>query len=148
MAEPQRQTIPKITYIPIHDGDPHKTVWNRQMFEARVPTTPKDVKGGLSALEMIEAAKNNAWFSVEGHKRASTTPAVPETEEQYKLYAQAWIRNAGSSKEMKDRWKAETELRRECGVGDDTLDFLRSISDPKLAELQNSERIHAQSVDG
>lgn len=138
--------LPKITYTPIHDGDPANTLWNRHRFRANVPVAVQDVKGGLSAKEMVEAARGNPWFQVEGEEQAKTTPTVPETPEQYRMHAIAWIRTAIGSGEMVRRWGAEEELRTECGVGDDDVAYIQSIYRPRLVILKDSEKLAQSAV--
>src|SRR6266403_3554321 len=119
--------IPAITYTPIHPGDPADTLWNRHRFRANVPVVPQDVKGGLSAKEMVEAAKGNPWFAVEGEEQAKATPIVPETPEQYRSYAIGWIRTATTTREMAARWRAEEDLRVICGVSADEMIDIQGV---------------------
>jgi hypothetical protein len=145
-ARAEQNEIPSITYTPIHPGDPADTLWNRHRFRANVPVTPVDVKGGLTALEMVEAAKGNPWFQVEGEEQAQTTPTIPETPEQYRMHAIAWIRTATDSRDMASRWRSEEELRVECGVGDDDVEYIQSIYKPRLAILKDAEKLAQSAV--
>lgn len=145
-ARLEEGAIPAITYIPIHPGDPADTLWNRHRFRANVPVVPKDVKGGLSALEMVEAAKGNPWFAVQGEEQAQTTPTVPETPEQYRMHAVGWIRTATSSRDMMAKWRSEEALRTECGVADDDVEYIQSIYKPRLAVLKDSESLAQSAV--
>lgn len=138
--------IPSITYIPIHPGDPHETLWNKHRFRSNIPVTPKDVKEGLSAAQMIEAAKGNPWFQVAGYDKAEAIPETPESPEQYRGYAVAWIRLANSAKELSARWRNEAELREECGCGDDDNDYLLTIYNPRYAMLKESEALQRAAV--
>lgn len=56
-----------VTYQPLDIGDPHMTVWNGLTFHANVP---KELERSKHA-DMIETARGNPWFSVDGksHKR-------------------------------------------------------------------------------
>lgn len=54
-----------VTYKPVDHGDPHDIEWNGHKFEANVPR-----KIAAVHKEMIEQAKGNPWFEVEGHPRA------------------------------------------------------------------------------
>jgi len=54
-----------VTYKPVDHGDPHEIEWNGHKFEANVPRKIAGVHK-----EMIEQAKGNPWFEVEGHPRA------------------------------------------------------------------------------
>lgn len=57
----------KVMYQPLDAGDPHMTVWNGHTFHANVPKELDRVKHA----DMIETARGNPWFSVDGksHKR-------------------------------------------------------------------------------
>lgn len=67
----------KITYIPLDPGDPSTTVWNGLVFKANVPN---EIDGShYFDAEMIERARGNPWFSVDGdppYKRAVPTVGV------------------------------------------------------------------------
>lgn len=142
----EQSEIPSITYIPQNDGDPSNTLWNRHRFRANVPVIVKDVKGGLTALEMVDLAKGNPHFAVEGFEQARGTPSVPETPEQYRSYAIGWIRISTSSREMASRWRSEDDLRIQCGCGDDDLEYIQSIYRPRLAILKESEALAQSAV--
>lgn len=137
---------PKITYTPIHDGDPSNTLWNRHRFRANVPTIVQDVKGGLSAEEMIEAARGNPWFAVEGEEQAKATPSIPETPEQYRSYAIGWIRTAVDSREMAARWRAEDDLRVQCGVSDQELTDIQGVYKNRSDIMKQAEALGQSAV--
>lgn len=137
---------PTITYIPLHPGDPADTLWNRHRFRANVAVVPQDVKGGLSAEEMVEAARGNPWFAVEGEEQAKATPVIPETPEQYRSFAVAWIRLATDSKEMARRWRSEDDLRVQCGCGDDDVEYIQTIYRSRHALLKEQEALAQSAV--
>lgn len=142
----EANALPTITYTPIHPGDPADTLWNRHRFRANIPVKVKDVPQGLTAAQMVEAARGNPWFKVEGEEQATTTPTVPETPEQYKMHAVAWIRTATSSRDMAARWRQEEELRTECGVSEDDVAYIQTIFKPRLAILKDSEALAQSAV--
>jgi hypothetical protein len=139
-------SLPKITYIPIHPGDPADTLWNRHRFRANVPVQVQSVVGGLTAEQMVEAARGNPWFAVEGEEQAKTTPTVPETPEQYRMHAVAWIRTAVESKEMARRWRSEDDLRVQCGCGDDDVEYIQTIYKSRFAVMKESEALAQSAV--
>lgn len=145
-AAAETSSLPTITYTPIHPGDPADTLWNRHRFRANVPVKPQDVTGGLSAREMVEAARGNPWFAVEGEEQAKAIPSIPETPEQYRMHAIAWIRTSNDSKEMARRWRAEEDLRVQCGVADDDVEYIQGIYRPRLAVLKESEALAQSAV--
>jgi hypothetical protein len=145
-ARAEQDELPTITYTPIHPGDPADTLWNRHRFRANIPVKVRDVAQGLTAAQMIEAAKGNPWFLVEGEEQAKTRPTVPETPEQYRMHAVAWIRTATASRDMASKWRGEEELRTECGVSDDDVEYIQSIYRPRLAILKDSEALAQSAV--
>lgn len=137
--------LPMITYIPIHPGDPADTLWNRHRFRANVPVKVRDVAQGLTAKQMVEAARNNPWFLVEGEEQAQATPSIPETPEQYRSYAIGWIRTSTNSKEMAARWRSEEDLRVQCGVSNEELVDIQAVYKNRSDIMKQSEAL-AQSA--
>lgn len=137
--------LPKITYSPEGDA-PIETMWNRHRFRANIPITVKDVQNGLTAAEMVAIARNNPHFSVEGFEKAKSVSPIPDSPERYRAYAVGWIRISNSSDEMLRRWKAEAELREECGVGSDDVEYLQTIFTPRLSLLKDTEKLAASAV--
>lgn len=137
---------PTITYTPIHDGDPHSTLWNRHRFHANKPVDVADIKNGLTAAEMIELAKGNPWFKVEGFDQAKAKPSVPDTSEQYRGYAVGWIRVSHSTKEMARRWRDEEDLRIQCGCGEDDVEYIQTIYKARYGILREQEALAQSAV--
>jgi hypothetical protein len=142
----KRITQPKITYAPVSESAPYETIWNKHRFRANIPVVVRDVVGGNTAAQMIESAKGNIDFMVEGFPRAAPRPIDPETPEQYKTYAVGWIRHSNNSVELMRRWKNERDLREECGVGTDDEEYLHSILNPRHSLLKESEKLQAAAV--
>jgi hypothetical protein len=138
--------IPTITYTPIHPGDPADTLWNRHRFRANIPVIVQDVKGGLTAKEMVEAAKGNPWFVVEGEEQAKAIPSVPETPDQYRSYAIGWIRTSVTSREMASRWRAEEDLRIQCGVSDEELVDIQAVYKNRSDIMKQAEALAQSAV--
>lgn len=145
-ASAQQDDLPTITYIPIHPGDPANTLWNRHRFRANVPVKVRDVPQGLTAKEMVEAARNNPWFAVEGEEQAKATPSTPETPEQYRSYAIGWIRTATSSREMAMRWREEDDLRVQCGVSDHELADIQAVYKNRSDIMKQAEALAQSAV--
>ena len=137
---------PKITYAPVSESAPYETIWNKHRFRANIPVAVRDIVGGNTAAQMIESAKHNPDFMVEGFPRADARPIDPETPEQYKIYAVGWIRLAVNAAEMKRRWNSEKDLREDCGVGADDEEYLASIFNPRLSLLKESEKLQTAAV--
>lgn len=116
------------------DGDPAEVMWNFVRFKANVPTK-------VTNPTMIELAKGNPTFEVEGHPRAQKAPrdAVPKTSGEYRAYAVRWFKRAKTGAEFDQRWENEADLREKVGVGHDDLEWLSSIGDPIRAELKKTD---------
>jgi hypothetical protein len=122
----------KVIYRP-QSGDPVEVMWNNHRFRANEPTV-------VRSDGMIELAKGNPFFEVEGEEKAQVgRPAKPKTAEEYRSYAVRWFKSAKTAAELEQRWGAEEELRKECGVGTDDIEYLSSLYDPRLAELKKAE---------
>jgi len=146
IPSPKPRTHPKITYAPVSESAPYETIWNKHRFRANIPVAVRDIVGGNTAAQMIESAKHNPDFMVEGFPRADARPIDPETPEQYKIYAVGWIRLAVNAAEMKRRWNSEKDLREDCGVGIDDEEYLASIFNPRLTLLKESEKLQTAAV--
>jgi hypothetical protein len=140
------KSLPRITYSPTSESAPYETLWNKHRFRANVPVAVRDVVNGNTALQMIESAKTNPDFEVEGFKKAQPRAIDPETPEQYKSYAVSWIRRAVSAAELKKRWRNEKDLREECGVGTDDEEYLATIYQPRLSFLIEQEKLQTAAV--
>lgn len=126
------KTSTMVTYVP-GDGDPAETTWNGHKFQANVPRP-------VSNPTMVELAKGNMCFEVEGHdKKAAPPPGAPKTPEEYKAYAVGWFKKAKSAADFQERWEDEAPLREKAGVGTDDVEWLQSIGDPILAELKKAD---------
>lgn len=125
----------QITYVPGRE-DPVTVTWARLDFEANKPRTVNDPR-------LIERAKGNPWFKVEGEKQAEKgfDPAndKPVNSNQYRAYAITWFNVVNKSAELKRRWSAEEDLRVVCEVGQDDLDYIARFYDQRLEQLTKME---------
>jgi hypothetical protein len=142
----EQASLPKITYIPIHPGDPADTLWNRHRFRANVPVQVRDVPQGLTAVQMVEAARGNPWFAVEGEEQARAIPITPETPEQYRSYAIGWIRTAVTVREIESRWRNEEDLRVQCGVSDSEMADILGVKKNRLDIMKQAEALAQSAV--
>ncbi len=130
--------MPKVTYVP-QEGDPSTVTWNGHKFTANVPRE-------VSNAEMLKLAATNPWFDVEGSPAPTAIdeakrrgrPPKPKTAEEYRAWAVSWIGKSETSADLQSRWDGEADLRTACGVGGDDLDYIATIMQPRLAELQKS----------
>lgn len=131
-----------VTYKP-GPGDPAETVWKGHKFAANTPRPVAVVlgaDGNADPHSMIELAKGNPFFEVEGHDKKDLRAAgEPKTPEAYKAYAVDWFKKAKSADDFETRWDSEEEMRERAGVGTDDLEWLASLSEPRLAELKKAD---------
>lgn len=122
-----------ITYRP-REGDPINTRWHGHKFQGNVARPVTDTT-------LIDLAKVNPWFEVEGFERAKDAeiPDTPKTAEQYRAHAINWIKTAKSAREMAQLMREEASLRDACGVGSDDMDLIMVYYNPKFAELKRAE---------
>jgi hypothetical protein len=123
-----------VTYVP-REGDPATTTWHGHTFRAGKPTR-------VVHPELLEAAKTNPWFEVEGHKSASEQPppdATPTDPESYRRYAIAKINTAPSSAELNAWWIGDEGKRQSLGVGSEDVEYLSKLLVPRMAELKKAE---------
>lgn len=140
-ADPAALNVPEapppgpthLTYVPGPE-DPSQVVWNNHRFRANVPLLVMNP-------QMIELAKGNPHFEVEGHVKApiERRAITPTTSEKYRAHAVKWFREAKTATEFQERWVAEASMREQAGVGDDDVTWLSSIGDPILAELMKAD---------
>lgn len=128
----------KVTYTPLDDGDPSVTLCHGVRFKANVATPVNPATHGV----LLELAKKNPWFEVEGHPKAErgSGKRIPKTPEEYRFYATQWFQLARSPAEFVARWKSEQGLRDSVGFGEDDQVWLDSIADPILHELEKATR--------
>lgn len=133
--KPEKKTL-MVTYKPGPE-DPAETTWNGHKFSANVPRAVIDTGEPHG---MIALAKGNMCFEVEGHDKKEKVPAgSPKTPEAYKAYAVNWFKQARTAADFEARWEDEEEMREAAGVGSDDLDWLASLSEPRLAELKKAD---------
>lgn len=146
-AQKEPSVMPRLIYVPGPE-DASETVWNRHKFLANVPTEIKDIRNGYTAKEMLALARNNRFFQIEGEEKVPTVAQEPVTSEQYRAYAAMWIRSAKSVTALESRWESEKELREDCDVGVDDIEYISTLFNPRKAELHKAEKLSAALVDG
>jgi hypothetical protein len=151
----------KVTYIPADPTSPAVLSWNGIEFPANTPIELDPVrhsymvpivdkwvdektgevrsKATEKRISMVEIAKTNPSFQVEGEAppaRKPGRPRTPKTSDEYRNYAQAWIAASEDHDDLAERWNDEEALRERCGVGDDDVSYLRPFFDAKHFELK------------
>jgi hypothetical protein len=137
----------EITYIP-GDHDPQRTNFCGIEFIAYRPvnvplakTVPilerhdhynddgnKRSHGVEKQTPVVELARNNPWFAVDGVQAARSNSTartkIPADSDQYRGYALAWIAASRTLGELDERWKAEELLRDKCGLQKSDVDYI------------------------
>ena len=150
----------KVTYVP-GETDPAVTIWNEVRFTANVPVdldpekhmvvvpmpevTMVDGQRRTTHYErrvsMIELARNNPSFVVEGEstaRRPPGRPRLPKTAEEYRSYARAWFTTADDPNDLTERWNHEADLRERCECGEDDVEYLNGFYSARYLELSKS----------
>ena len=147
----------KITYLP-GEGDPVKTVWNGIEFRANIPVAVPlnktilvplrkewiDNNGDLKSkavetrISMVEMAKTNACFSVDGApppERKHGAHRLPTDADQYRGYALGWIRETNTLRQLTQRWDGEAALREKCGLDQKDENYLMPFVHARREQL-------------
>jgi len=138
-----------VTYLPGPD-DPVQTKFAGHVFTANVPKTiagdhdadPKTA--AYRSAQLIETAKKNRFFKVGEFNASRDGVAVeeqnkPQTAEQYRAHAVAWLKTVDSVEKLDTKWIDEEPLRQQCEVGYDDIEYLRSLFVPKREELRKRD---------
>lgn len=151
----------KVTYVPREPTDPAVVTWNGVRFTANVPVEldptihtivapmPERtiVDGQVRTIHhdrrvsMVEIAKGNPTFVVEGQEpavRKPGRPRIPKSAEEYRSYAQQWFATSNTAEELDERWNREADLREKCGCGEDDVEYLHAFFQAKHYELMQA----------
>jgi hypothetical protein len=143
----------EVTYFP-GEGDPSRTTWNGLNFVAHIPTKVSKKHTVLVPLPitvtmpdgtiqtrhvekripMVELARENPYFMVNGTKADKPAPAkvkLPDDPDTYRGYAMRWIATSTEPSAMQVRWEAESALRERCGVNDSDIAYLMPFFEAK-----------------
>lgn len=138
----------KVRYVP-HDGDPVKVMWNGIAFRANVDvevpiTTVIHQEKDRAPIPLVELARTNGHFSVDGEPPPKKSNKPPQTSDEYRRWAINWIALADDFDHLAMRWDEEERLRHMCGIGQDDMDMLLSVYSPKLERLKMQRQMYAQ----
>ena len=88
-----------------------------------------------AAAEPTPAA--NAGPVVENQAKPAE-PVLPKSADQYRVHALAWIEAGTSVSAIDDQWRAERDMRGNCGVVEDIFDELKKAKDARVARLKQA----------
>jgi hypothetical protein len=124
------------------------TVTVLQLITETRETTDGEVrsKGREQKIPLYKVLEHNPWFEIDGVKPprpALATARVPDTADEYRGYAIAWIATSTNAVTMDKRWMGEDMLRRKCGVGASDLAYIMPFFDAKREECADfaSQRV-------
>lgn len=85
---------------------------------------------------LVEVLRKNPAFEVDGVQAERKRPLskIPETADEYRNYAIAWIVTSMSAKAMQMRWESEGGLRERCGVTGGDLSHILPLYENRKAE--------------
>jgi hypothetical protein len=90
-------------------------------------------------LPMVELAKTNPRFSVNGNKPIEVkagTARLPQDANQYRGYSMNWMSHCTDLEQLEARWDGETALRQDCGVEQSDLAFLNPFMEMRKEQLK------------
>jgi len=153
-------------YRPQDPADPIEMSMGGIMFHANVPKgVPDSVtilqlitetretaegevrsKGREQKVPLYKVLEHNPWFEIDGVKPPRPAPAtarMPDTADEYRGYAVAWIGDSKTVAAMDKRWSGEDWLRRKCGVAASDLAYIMPFFDAKREECADiqSQRV-------
>jgi hypothetical protein len=127
-----------VVYTP-GEGDPNTVKWRGIQFKANVPVR-------VTNAEHIEAARVNKFFRV-GEARKNDAPiGSPKTAMEYRGHVVDWIKGCESVDQVAQHWAADRNLRVKCEVGQDDIDFLGTLVEPKLRALRLAEGLNEMQM--
>lgn len=85
--EPLKPGVHTVTYKPLEDGDPFRTVFFGMRFEANIPRE-------TSNLELLKIAQGNPWFSVDGKPPVKRAKPMRREEDPDGLYPGMTVEDA------------------------------------------------------
>ena len=106
-------------------------------------TEQKETKDGTIArvtkevkVPLVEVLRKNPAFEVDGVQAERKRPLsrIPDTADEYRNYAIAWIVASMSAKAMTLRWESEQGLRERCGVTGADLAHILPLYENRKAE--------------
>lgn len=165
--KPTKKTTAELIYHP-EEGDPAKTMWGGIRFLANVPTPvalthcitvpirketvlpdgTMQSKNVETRVSLVELARNNPHFSVDGERaqRKTASARQPTDPDTYRGYAVGWISTSTSAREMDARWEAEASLRDKCGLEQRDIAWLMPFFEAnreRAAEADNMGGVRA-----
>jgi len=140
LGEPAAEEGRLVTYIPGRD-DPSEAKWRGVVFKANEPVRIKEA-------DHIEAAKGNRFFRVEGEEDTPDQARKPTTHDEYRAHVVGWAKLTRGVEELISMWASERQLRVECEVGSDDIQWLGTIIEPRLRQMRLEEGLTEMTVAG
>lgn len=127
-----------VTYIPGSE-DPPVAKWRGHEFKANVPLRITD-------RDLIASARGNRFFQVGADAPTAASNSPPETAMQYRAHVVAWMKGVETVEDIAKHWAADARLRVACEVGDDDIEWLGRLFEPKLHKMRMTEGLKETDV--
>ncbi|MDI1265596.1 MAG: hypothetical protein PS018_20305 [bacterium] len=135
-----------ITYLP-GQSDPATVTWCGHTFRANLPKEITGRDGGSEReqlnYDLIERARDNPHFKVEGAKPKRSTRDLPQSADEYRAYIAAWLQdpNLQHADRLIARFAQDRELQAACEVGTSDWSMIGALFMPKLHELAKADEL-------
>lgn len=137
-SPPAKEPGEDLTYCP-GEGDPSTCKWRGIEFKANVPVR-------VTNAEHIAAARGNKFFRVGSERKNDAPIGSPKTAMEYRAHVVDWIKECATVDQVASLWGADRNLRVKCEVGQDDIDFLGTLVEPKLRALRLQEGLSEMKV--
>ncbi len=141
----------ELTYHP-GQGDPVSVKWGGHVFHANLG---KAITGNPDGTEreqlnhhVIERARENPHFSVDGKRPRNAKITAPKTPDEYKRYFVDWLKNSSfdDAGALLDRFVKDRNMQIAAEVGPDDFAFMRDLFLPRLYDLAKADGIEEPQI--
>ena len=127
-----------VTYLP-NDGDPTKTKWRGIEFHANIPVRITDESH-------IASARGNPSFRVGNDGPTENPNHPPRNAMEYRGHVLKWVKDLDQVEHVVQHWAKDRILRAALEVGEDDIQFLGTIIEPKLSALRKAQGLSQHDV--
>jgi hypothetical protein len=127
-----------VTYLP-PPGDADVVKWRGVEFKAHVPVRITDK-------DHIDACRNNRFFRIGDQSGAAAPRGLPSDAMTYRGHVLDWMRDVQTIDQLARCWAADRDLRAECEIGYDDMQYLGTLIEPKLRDMRQSEGLNQVQV--
>lgn len=137
--------VPQKIRTPMKDEDTGKQavdpmtgekMWHEGVLQTDGTMQTKHVE---KPMPMYKLAGTNPRFSVNGKRPAEQVKGsmrLPTDSTTYRAFAMNWIMRTNTAEELEARWKHESALREECGIGPEDIQWLEPFIEGAKLQLR------------